>query len=75
MLIKCEVPEALSGVVSSAGPIDCAPAGWQRVRREWKHALGGLAVLAVAMFLLVLLADEAMEGGVVEALLHTLGRT
>lgn len=74
MLIKCEVPESLSGVVSSAGPIDCAPSGLRRTQREWKHSLGGLAVLIVAMLLLVLLADEAMGGRSLEALLHMFGR-
>lgn len=73
MLIKCDVSESLSGVVSSVGPIDCSPAGFQRNRGEWKYSLGGMAVLALAMLLLVLLADEAMEGNVVASLLSSFG--
>lgn len=73
MLIKCEVSESLSGVVSSAGPIDCSPAGMRRNRGEWKYSLGGVAVLGAAMVLLVLLADEAMEGNVVASLLSSFG--
>jgi hypothetical protein len=74
MLIKSEMPEMLSGIVSSAGPIDCAPAGLRLGRGGLKQALGGMAVLAVAMVVLVVLADEAMGGGAVKTLLHTLGR-
>lgn len=73
MLVKCEVAESLSGIVSSAGPIDCVPAGSRLARGEWKYSLGGMAVLALAMVLLVVLAEEAMEGGVVAGLLSSLG--
>ncbi|HCY64112.1 MAG TPA: hypothetical protein DHV59_15080 [Oxalobacteraceae bacterium] len=73
MLIKCDIPGARVGVVSSMGPVDCAPAGLRRVSGEWKYSLGGVAVLAIALFLLVLLADEAMDGGVLAALLSSLG--
>lgn len=74
MLIKCEVPEAMSGIVSSAGPIDCAPTGLRGVRGGWKGSLGSVAMLGIVMFLLVVVADEAMGGKALEALLHTLGR-
>ncbi|WP_165973816.1 hypothetical protein [Paucimonas lemoignei] len=67
------MPESIPGIVSPAGPIDYAPAGARQSRGEWKYSLGGLVVLAIAMMLLVLLADEAMEGGVVAGLLSALG--
>ncbi|WP_147384070.1 hypothetical protein [Noviherbaspirillum sedimenti] len=73
MLIKCEFAGTERGVVSSSGPIDCAPAGYRPALGEWKYSLGGMSALAVALFLLVLLTVEAMHGGVLSALLASLG--
>ncbi len=39
---------------------------------EWRYALGGAVVLTVALLLLGLMADEALELGVLEAWLGTL---
>jgi len=73
MLVKCDIPESLGAVVSSMGPVDFAPAGLRRASGGWRYSLGGVIVLAIALFLLVLLADEAMEGGVLAAVLSSLG--
>ncbi len=84
MLVKCEVSDSMT-VVSSAGPIDCAGfsgqeagrglrAGFSRDPAQWKASLGGMAVLAIALFLLVVFADEAMDGGMMNALLASISR-
>lgn len=85
MLGKCEIYESMRGVISSAGPIDCTqflgahepgravPARLRRISGEWKYSVGGILLFAVALFLLVLMADEAMDGGVLAAMLASLG--
>lgn len=85
MLVQCDIPGAMASVVSSAGPIDCSrfavaheagrfgPARFRRAPGTWKYFLGGIISSVVALFLLVLMTDEAMNGGVLAALLASLG--